>query len=184
MKEYYLQRLIQNNMTIFRAYVNGYYWIKNEYNDIEAKNLGYYSQIQTELASHFKASVIDFLLNDKNKKFIDDELSSHMNQNKKSNYIKQYITKILSDNATITDCFVELYVLNKITKSIPIVIYNSDNNIIFIFDNGIIVNINDKEKEKYNYNTKCINIRFTYFTNSFKPGTLTETPTIIETLYF
>ena len=178
MKEYYLQRLIQNNMTIFRAYANGFYWIKNEYNDVDAKNLGYYSQIQTELASHFKASVVDFLLNDKNKKFIDDELSSHITSSK----IKTYITKILSDNATITDTFVELYVLNKITKSIPIVIYNSDNNILFIFDNGNIVNIDNQEK--YKFNSKCINIRFTYFTNNFKPGILTETPSIIEVLYF
>ena len=177
MREYYLQRLIQNNMTIFRAYVNGFYWIKNEYNDVEAKNLGYYSQIQTELASHFKASVVDFLLNEKNKKFIEDELSTHMNYKTKT-----YITKILSDNATITDCFVELYILNKITKTIPIVIYNSDNHVIFIFDNGNIVNI--KDEEKYKSNPKCINIRFTYYTNNFKPGTLTETPSIIETLYF
>jgi len=178
MKEYYLQRLIQNNMTIFRAYVNGFYWIKNEYNDIEAKNLGYYSQIQTDLSSHFKASVIDFLLNDKNKKFIDEELSSHIGHNK----IKSYITKVLSDSATITDTFLELYILNKITKSIPIVIYNSDNHILFIFDNGNIVNL--KEQDKYKSNSKCINIRYTYFTNNFKPGFLTEIPSIIETLYF
>jgi hypothetical protein len=43
MKEYYLQRLIQNNMTIFRAYTNGFYWIKNPLYDIYSRNLCFYS---------------------------------------------------------------------------------------------------------------------------------------------
>jgi len=176
-KEYYLQRLIQNNITLFRAYSNGFYWIKNEFTEIESRNLGYYSQIQTELASHFKASVIDFILNSKNTKFIETELKDYIDVNKKNNYI----TKVLSDNATLTNCFVELYILNKITKSIPIVIYNEDNNIIFVFDNGTI--IVSSEFSKYKSSNKCINIRFTYYVNSNK-DMLHDVPNIIEVLYF
>ena len=81
MKEYYLQRIIKNNLSIFRAYVNGYYWNQNKYNDPEVKNLGYYSPLQTEMANYFRGQIIEWLLNKKNDSKIKD-LTKYMNLKK------------------------------------------------------------------------------------------------------
>ena len=57
LKTFYLQKIIEANLTLFRAYVNGYYWIRNKYNDFENRNLGYYSPLQTDLSNYFKSIV-------------------------------------------------------------------------------------------------------------------------------
>ena len=67
MQEFYIQNIIENNNTLFRAYVNGMYWIKHPYDNIISRNLGYYSPIQTDLSNFFKSLVIDWLLDEKRK---------------------------------------------------------------------------------------------------------------------
>jgi hypothetical protein len=182
MKEYYVQKIIHNNMTFYRAYANAFYWMQNEYNDNESKNLGFYSPLQTEMASYFRGNVIDFLVDESNQKTIEKELLSHMNLKKKSKYIITYIVKTASDNNTITDGFIELFAMSKINFDIPIVIYNDSNKVMLVFDNGKV--IKDKEMDSYKNNNKYINIRLTYFLNQPHIGELKYVPDIVELLYF
>ena len=182
MKEYYLQRVIQNNLTIFRAYVNGYYWLKNKYNDIDSKNLGYYSPLQTELANYFRGTVIEWIENKKNKTKL-DIITKYMNL-KKSKLPNDYAIKLGENPSFRTNTIPELYILS-IINDIPIVIYDDLNNPIYVYDNGILYNkmddnYNKKDIQKYTNKEnrhKYINIKFVYITNN-------EIPDFIETIYY
>ena len=66
LKTFFVQKVIDKNLTIFRSYVNGYYWLKNKYNDVDSRNLGYYSPLQTDLSNYFRSLVIDWLNDSKN----------------------------------------------------------------------------------------------------------------------
>ena len=49
--EMYIQPIIPNEMSIFRAFSNCFYWNKYKKNaNIDIRNLGYYSLLQTELS--------------------------------------------------------------------------------------------------------------------------------------
>lgn len=187
MKDIYVQKIINKNMTIMRAYVNGYYWIRNSYNDVEAKNLGYYSPLQTELSNYFKSLIIDWLNDNKNKTLIEKELYQYMDIKRKSeNPIHDFIMKISQDIPVLTNCIVELFILSKL-NDIPIVVYDDDNNIRYIFDNGIVHNTLDRKYilsesglKKYTDNKgkyQVINMRFSFVTNN-------KIPDEIEIIYF
>jgi hypothetical protein len=182
MKDYYVQKVIHNNMSFYRAYANGFYWLQNEYNDNDSKNLGYYSPLQSEMSSYFRGNVINYLINEDNEKIIEDNLFEHFHTKKKSTYIINYVVKTASDNNTITDGFVELFIMSIINPDIPIVIYNDSNKILIVFDNGKV--IKDKDTDKYKNNNKNINIRFTYFLNNPTIGELKYVPDIIEVIFF
>jgi hypothetical protein len=173
MKDFYIQNIIEGNLTIFRAYVNGYYWIQNKYNDNESKNLGYYSPLQSDLANYFRSLVIEWLQHTKNKETIKNELFKYMQIKKSSkNPIDEFIIKIAQDIPTLTNCIVELFVLSKINL-IPIVIYDDDNNVKYIFDEGIKYNINENTNKtiinKYKSRKDVISLKFSLMTNQSIP---------------
>ena len=43
------QNIINNKDSVIRAYVNCYYWINNPLYDISSRNLGYNSELQTQI---------------------------------------------------------------------------------------------------------------------------------------
>ncbi len=178
MKEYYIQKIIINNMSIFRAYVNGYYWIKNKYNEPEVKNLGYYSPLQTELSNYFRGSIIDWLKNKKNNNKV-KELEKYMNL-KKKHTVDDFIIKLGSSTSYNTNCIIELTILSYI-NTYPIIIYNEINKPIYIFDKGLQydnkVNKESEIKKYIDNRNNSINIRFIYMMNN-------EIPDVIEILYF
>lgn len=181
LKEYYLQKIIMNNLSIFRAYVNGYYWLKNIYNDPDVKNLGYYSPLQTELSNYFRGLVIEWLKNKKNESNI-KKLVKYMNLNNNNN-VDDFIIKIGSSTNYPTNCIIELTILSYINEY-PIIVYNDINIPIYIFDNGLIYNhyeINKENKiniKKYIDNNKnYINIKLIYMLNR-------EIPDSIEVVYY
>ena len=102
---------IQNNLTLFRAYVNGYYWIKNQYNDPEIKNLGYYSPMQTELTNYFRGTIIDWCQNKKNNSEL-NEIKIYMNL-KKNFTVDDYLVKLGNSISFKTNTIPELYILSK-----------------------------------------------------------------------
>lgn len=183
MGNYILQEIISNNMTLIRAYVNCYYWIKNSYYDDITRNLGYYNPLQTDFANYFKSLVIDWLQEPTNKDDIKDNLYEYMEIKKKSkDYINDFIIKLGNDMHILSNCLVELYVLNKIEK-IPILVMDDDDVLIYVIDNGFKYNyyknknINkevDKILEKKN---KCITLRFTFISNKTIPDD-------IESIYY
>jgi hypothetical protein len=172
--EYYIQRIIPNNMSILRAYSNGIYWIKNKYYDIESRNLGYYSHIQSDLANNFKALIIEWL-NDSNKNnTIPKDIMTFLNEQKTSDDpVRDFIVKVSSDVVTTSNGIIELLVLSKI-YDIPVIIRDDNNKIVHILENGEYVDIN--KNNKYDY-SKCINLKYEYIGNS-------TIPDLVEVVYF
>jgi hypothetical protein len=185
MKVYYVQNVIDNDLSIFRAYVNAYYWIKHKYNEIENKNLGYYSILQNDLANYFRSIVVDWTSNNKNKNIIIDNLLNYINIDKKKGLdktISELIIFIAKNNKTRTNCILELFVLNIVNK-IPIIIYDNNNEIKYIFDSKIKYNNVTDSSLPSNYDEfiknkkNMINLRFIYINDK-------NIPTHIEVLYF
>jgi hypothetical protein len=163
-KTFYLQKIIQNNMTLFRAYSNGYYWVKNKYADMGVRNLGYYNPIQTDIAIHFMSIVIDWLTKQTNVKRLTEDVIKFMPKSKNIDDSIQTLTlKLVKDLYNNTNCIVELFVLNLI-NDIPIVVYDEYHTVLYIFDNGIIYDVNNKKDtniaKKYINKTEFINLRF------------------------
>ena len=183
MRDLFVQNIIDNNMSIFRTYVNGYYWTKHPFYDLNSRNLGFYNPIQTDLANYFRSLVSDWLLNADHKKEIIDNLTEFMGIKINDRSLRNYVLKMSNSVLTTTNCFVELYVLSRIQK-IPIYIYNDSNRVIYLFDNGIKItpkqDFNSKKFKKYhdlNIKNNSIHIRFSYLSNN-------SVPDEIETLYF
>jgi hypothetical protein len=184
MKTYFLQKVMKNNLSLYRSYVNCYYWIQNKLTDLQNKNLGYYSPLQNNLSTYFKSHVLDWLSNSKNEKLIKTEIFDYFDGNKKSkNIVKKFIIKIAKEITITTNCVIELYILSKINR-IPIVIHNQDDEIIFIFNKGLVYDKykdksipKDYEKLVHEEKFDCINLRFIFITNKYIPDD-------IESIYF
>ena len=174
MKNFYLQHIINNNLSIFRAYVNGYYWLRHSYYDINSRNLGYYSQLQTDLSNYFRSLVIDWLQNNKNKNIIETDLIKYMGSNKSKDVINDFLIKLGTEVNTLTNCIVELYILNKIQR-IPIIIFDENQTVIYIYDDGLKYHYKDnkimtkKEIDGYIKSVKPIQIRFIFITQNIIP---------------
>jgi hypothetical protein len=186
MGELYIQNIIDNNLTIYRAFGNSFYWIKQKYYDLESRNLGYYNTLQTNLANYFKSIVTDWLLDKDNEKTIKDQIISYIEVGKTKDIIEEFVKMSGWNSNTITNGIIELFVLNKI-YNIPIIIYNDDNNIIYIFDNGLVFdnitkkdNIDNKKYSKYKDKKlikNSINIKFSLLGGS-------NIPLDIEVIYY
>jgi hypothetical protein len=162
---WYIQNIINNNNTLFRAYSNSVYWIIYNTSNIKNRNLGYINPIQTELSNYFKSIVIDWLLSDKNTEYIKKHLTKYMIF---TNDPKNYIIKFLDDNSIMSESLVELIILSILIKKYYIVIYNEENKIMYIFNNGLIYDHNKNNKIPKINNKNSINLIFNY-NNYFIP---------------
>lgn len=183
LSDHIIQNIFPNNITLFRAFVNSYYWIKNNYYDNETRNLGFYNPIQTDFANYFKSLVIDWLQEPNNYDEIKNVLLEYMVISKKSvDFINDFIINLSNDMHILTNCITELYILNKIEK-IPILVYDDDDVLIYVFDNGIKYNYRKNKnitkemttflKDKNNY----IVLKFTFISNK-------SIPDDIESIYY
>ena len=183
MGNFYVQQIIDNNLTIYRAFINGYFWTKQQYYDMETRNIGYYSDMQTHLANYVRSLVIDYVIDKNNKEIMGDLLVKYYDKNKKNETI-DFVNKISRDITTTTNCIIELFILSKI-YNITVYVYDSNVDIIYILDQDTIFdhnidNINDKKFAKYkdsNLIKKSIHIKFVVI-NSL------NYPTNIETIYY
>ena len=157
----YIQKIIPNNITLFRAYSNGFYWLKNKYYNIETRNIGYYSQLQTDIATNFKSLVIDWLSEQNNRTKITDFMLDNMGNKKNiDDKINEFINKIANTVYTFSYGITEFLILSQINNNIPIIIKNSMDKIIHIIDNGVYTkNPTDSIISKYEF-SKCINLRY------------------------
>ena len=156
------QQIIPNKDSIIRAFVNCYYWINNPLYDIESRNLGYFSELQTILTNRFKAKIIDYIQNakiDNNKKY-DKYISKYFNNNK--NFFDSALNKFRKQSYN-TDCKLELFILSLITDY-RIVVYNNYYNVIYLFLQEEIQvndeNIKNFTKEEYRNTTIFIKLEF------------------------
>lgn len=173
---YIVQDIIHNNITLFRAYTNAYYWIKNNLFDDNTRNLGYYSSIQTDYANYFKSLIIDWIQNKDNIKEISEKLSKYIDTSK-DNFADLFITKITTNVHIYTNCVIELYILN-IVENIPILVFDDEDNLIYLFDHSKNIfyssfdnkKTNNKEFANYiNNRNNYINLRFSYISNNMVP---------------
>ena len=160
-------KIISNNNTIIRAYVNSYYWLNNNLYDIESRNLGYLSDLQTQITNLFKANIIDYIQNNvKNLELVKDLKKLFEN---KDNFFNSAINKFRKKN-TNTDGVLELIVLSYIFDY-PIVVYDNYNIVKYIYSNGP-VKVNEKTINKYtdklNYNNTVF-LKFNYSGNNNIP---------------
>lgn len=169
MNNWYVQNIIENNNTIFRAFTNAYYWLVHPYNDPEIRNLGYYSSLQTNLSNIYKSQVVDWLLSREN-----TEDTQKILQYIKNGKVVDFATKLSMDVYTLTNCIVELYVLSKINQTI--IYINDDNyNIIYAFHptHGVVYDYKKNKQPfdigKYSTFKKIINLRFHYMSKNISP---------------
>ncbi len=173
MGDFYIQNVINNNLSIFRAYVNSYFWNKQSYYDLGSRNLGYYSETQTTLANYFRSLVMDWLMDPENKSIIDN-LRQYMDSSSQREQIQSYVMKLSRDITTVTQGIIELAIMNMIHK-IPVILYNTNNEILYVFDTGIKYDHNKSKSvpEKYtrgNTAGKYINLIFGFSSGSTIPN--------------
>lgn len=177
MGDYYTQKIIENNLSIFRAFANGYFWIKQKFYDLDSRNLGYYSKIQTNLANYFRSKIIDWSTNKNNKDMLEKQIVKYMDTGAKKDNISEFIIRVTRDVITSTNCVLELYILNKIYH-IPIIVYDDNNEIIYIIDDDVLYDaFNDnknilEKKHKYknkNFVINAVNIKFSLLGSSVVP---------------
>ena len=166
---WYVQNIIENNNTIFRAFTNAYYWLLHPYNDPIVRNLGYYSALQTILSNIYKSQVIDWLLSPENNNDIRTLLAYI-----KSGKVIDFTTKLSMDVQTLTNCLVELFIMSKINETI-IYVNDENYNIIYAFHPtlGFLYNYK-KQKQPFDISAyqnfkKVINLRFHYISKNISP---------------
>ena len=137
----FIYQKIKNNNLIFRVLANLLYWIKNKTFNIEDRNLGYNSPIQTSIANYIRGQFIIWLSNIKNWTFIKNNMKN-ININKGIVGLDQYINKITNKNYK-SNFNNELLLFNIIFK-LPIYIMNNSNKFIKVVKNATIKNFNPK----------------------------------------
>ena len=135
----YSQNIIGNNNTNLRAFSNSFYWLNNNLYDNEVRNLGYYSDLQTDLANYFRGNIIDFLVDNSNKNYINDVLSTYLSVS-----TDIFIQELSGKNNTMYNGRVELLILSKLFNT-TIITINNYYDIFYLFINGDIV-FDDKYK--------------------------------------
>ena len=135
---------MNNNNSIIRAYVNCFYWIKNSLYNYESRNLGFTSELQTQLSYLIKSIIIDFLQNDDNSKYFTKLIKNRFS--KKDNFFKSEINKFRK-NIYNTDGITELTILSHIFPY-PIIVFDNYSHVKYIYLKGP-VNVNKKTIKTY-----------------------------------
>ena len=127
------QIIIPNNNTNLRAFSNSYYWLNNNLYEIDIRNLGYYSDLQTDLANYFRGNIIDFLIDNSNNSYINNVVSKYLLISK-----DLFIQELSGKNNILYNGRVEFLILSKI-YNISVVIMNNFFEIFYLFENGEII---------------------------------------------
>lgn len=129
-----VQEIISNKDSIIRAYINSYYWINNPLYDIMARNIGYVSELQTNLTYIFKANIIDFIQNNLNQG--DENVMKYLKQYFKNddNFFESTLNKFRKTSFN-TDGKLELYVLSQLIPN-PIVVYDNFSAVKYLYLQG------------------------------------------------
>lgn len=170
--KWYIQTIIENNNSYFRAFANCFYWNIHPFSDIPVRNLGYYSDYQTKTSNFYKSQFIDWIVDPANQ----SEVSGLISESKPEK-IRQYAVKIRNTVTTQTNGLIEFYVLSRLNRVI-VCIYDYNFNCIFVMHpvKGLIYEATPDSKISDSiYNMiikrkgKIINIRFIYGQDSVTP---------------
>lgn len=159
---WYIQIIIPDKNTVFRAFTNAYYWLMHPYDDPSYRNLGFYSQLQTDISNIYKSQTVKFLVKTDTRDL--DKLNMIMPYIKDQNPIDLGV-RLANNLGSISSCLVELFVLGNIYNIITF-IHDENYEVIYIIHpaDGIVF---DKRKnvgsnQSYNSFKKKINLRFQY----------------------
>ena len=166
-----IQPIIQNMDSIIRSYVNSLYWINNKLYDIESRNLGYISELQTQITYLLKAQIIDFIFQNKSNKTFSKDVEEYFKD--KEDFFESALNKFRKTSIN-SNGKVELLVLSYIFEY-PIIVYDNFNTIKFIFSKGSI-NVNKDTITKYEKLEDIIKIKFDY-------ESMSQTPNKIYSIY-
>ena len=164
-KSFFIQKIISNNNTLYRAISNCIFWIKNKYENINFKNLGYISENQTIISNFIKKIIIDniyIIYKKKNIKSILDQYFKNIDDYTNSLYNSSYnYSKIIPDILALNNYY-----------NIAIYLYDYNYEIIYIINNLSII-YNYKNKKKYDklyddikFKNKSINLKIDYLSKS------------------
>jgi hypothetical protein len=137
-----LQNIILNNNTILRAFTNCYYWSNNPLYQTQFRNLGYYSDLQTDLSNYFRGNIIDFLTDNSNDDYINLNVKNYLSMT-----IDNYIQDLSSKDSLIYNGIIELLILSKL-YDLTIITVDNYYEPIYILDKGIV--LEDIRKQKIN----------------------------------
>jgi len=169
---------IINSNALFRAYSNGIYWYKNSMSDDVYRNLGYYSDLQTELANTFKSFIYTWVNNITLLQGLYNDLQDVLNIDFQV-FIDEYRTKLFLDKEFYYLGIIDLYILNK-QHDIPIMLYDYYNTVIMIIDNGIAFNNLDHSTDQYNKEYDNNSIKIKYKSSKL---TINSVPELLQVIY-
>ena len=152
-----IQPIIGNMDSVIRAFVNSLYWINNRLYDKESRNLGYVSELQTQITYLLKAQIIDYIMKNKENTKLIKELKDFFKN--ESDFFESTINKFRKTNINTTG-EVELTILSYIFDY-PIIVYNNYNQLIHIFNNGKKP-VSKESTKKYENEKDTIILKFEY----------------------
>lgn len=181
-KHWFVQPIIDNNNTVYRAIANSLHWRINAQSGlpihqhggkkttrIEEKintqniyliNFGYYNQTQTQLANVYKAKVIDWLLIEKNANNIKKMLNEYEHQT-----VDQFIHRVSTEITAASEFLVELHILSIVLNE-TINIFNENYRLIYYFNKGM------KPKEEAKGVRSAINLQYLYLSKNVYPDSI------------
>ena len=172
---YYYQDIYNEN-AIYRAVSNSIYWINSGTVDKIFRNLGYYSDIQTDISNVMRSYIFDVLESETKIEEMYEDLKKIL-KIPLDVFISEYKNKMFLGREYYYLGIPDLYILNKI-YDIPIVAYDNYEIPFIVFDNGVVLNnLKLDEKidldEKYSKNTIKIKYNIKIFDIKNSPSYLT-----------
>lgn len=148
--EYLIQRVLSDDLAIFRAYANCFHWLNNPTEATLSRNLGFVDYHQERLAIWFRGNVLNYLKRWKPKKDTasDDLLNFDY---------RQYQAAVFDvDNETpLKPTLISLSLI----RQYPIFFYNDNiSKPLFIVKNGQIMSWNDSSKKQFDM-TRVVHLR-------------------------
>jgi len=165
----FIQEIIPNKDSIIRSYVNCYYWLNNPLYDDESRNLGYISDLQTNLTYLFKANIIDFIQDNLHINF-DSDIKLYLLKYFKieDNFFNSQLNNFRKSSYN-TNGKIELYILSYLYPY-PIIVYDNFLKVKYLFMQGEI-ELNKENIKNFTSDkniTKSIILKFNY-NNSIIP---------------
>ena len=153
-----IQPIMNNSDSVIRAYVNSLYWINNELYDKESRNLGYFSELQSQITYLLKAQIIDFFDYNKNNPQFKNIFQKFFPES--SNFFESALNKFRK-SVINSDGKIELIILSYIFEY-PIIVFDNYNLVKYIFDKGekTVPNNLKLNDSKYSNTNKVIKIKF------------------------
>ena len=152
------QPIINNSDSVIRAYVNSLYWINNELYDKESRNLGFFSELQSQITYLLKAQIIDFFDSNKGNSQFKNIFQKFFPES--VNFFESALNKFRKSIIN-SDGKIELTILSYIFDY-PIIVFDNFDLVKYIFDKGEknIPNNFKLSQSKYANTNKIIKIKF------------------------